>query len=95
MPVTYVNPRGQVIDLEEPYKLELDLTVGSPTVALLANGFPDSERFLEEVETALAELLPEARWRRYRKEAVWTPASEALLQEMAEECVAAVTAYGH
>lgn len=95
MSVTYVDPRGQVIDLEEPYKLELDLTVGSPTIALLANGFPDSERFLEEVEAALGELLPEARWRRYRKEAVWTPASAALLEEMAEECVAVVTAYGH
>lgn len=95
MPVNYVDPRGEVADLDEPYALGTDLGAGTPVIALLANGFPDSARFMDIVAGALAEVLPGAELRRYDKPNASAPASEALAKEIAGECVAAVAAYGH
>jgi hypothetical protein len=97
MPVTYVDPRGEVDQSDEPYALTVSLTGGGqPTVALLANNFPDSGPFLDAVGTALADLLPAVSVRHFTKPNASAVASEALLAEIAESgCVAVVTAYGH
>jgi hypothetical protein len=95
MPVTYVDPRGEVADLDEPYGLGIDLTEGAPAIALLANGFPDSGPFMDIVAEALAGVLPGAELRRFDKPNASAPASELMVKEIAEGCVAAVAAYGH
>jgi hypothetical protein len=96
MPVTYIDPRGVVADHGEEYTLAVDLTTGSPPIALLANGFPDSREFLDAVEAALTEALPGAQVQRFAKPNASAPATETLLKEIAASgCVAAVTAYGH
>jgi hypothetical protein len=95
MPVLFVDPRGEVMEFDEPYKLAIDLNEGSPAIGLLPNGFPDSREFLDEVGAALARLVPGVRLRRFEKETLSAPASDGVLTAMAEECVAVVAAYGH
>jgi hypothetical protein len=95
MPVTYVDPRGEVADLDEPYELGIDLTAGTPVIGLLANGFPDSAEFMDVVGTALAGIAPGVALRRFGKANLSAPAPDALLKEIAGDCVAVVTAYGH
>lgn len=95
MPVTYVDPRGEVARLDEPYGLAIDLAAGEPVIGLLANGFPDSGVFMDAVGEALACLLPRAGLRRFDKPNPSAPASEGLLKEIAAGCTAAVSAYGH
>ena len=95
MPITYVDPRGEVADLDEPYGLGIDLDEGTPAIALLANGFPDSGPFMDIVGEALAAALPGAEIRRFDKPNASAPATEELVKEIAEGCVAAVAAYGH
>jgi hypothetical protein len=95
MPITYVDPRGEVADLDEPYRLGIDLTEGAPAIGLLANGFPDSVPFMDIVGEALAAALPGAEIRRFDKLNASAPATEEMVKEIAEGCVAAVAAYGH
>jgi len=95
MPITYVDPRGAVGSVDEPYALGIDLSRGRPAVALLANGFPDSGAFMDVVAGALADVLPGAELRRFDKPNASAPASEELVKEIATGCVAAVAAYGH
>ena len=95
MTVEYLDPRAEPGRAAEPYDLALDPGEGPVEVGLLANGFPDSAAFLDQVEKALAEALPGAAFRRYDKGDASTPASDQLLDGIAAECRAVVTAYGH
>jgi hypothetical protein len=93
MSIQYHDPRAAPMTPAEPYTLRADLS--APVVALLANGFPDSEAFLEAVERALASRLPEAKFRRFNKRNASIPAGPAMLDEIADQCTVAVAAYGH
>lgn len=94
MSVTFVDPRAATETPVEPYDLAVDL--GGPiTVGLLANGFPDSEAFLHQVEAALATALPEAGFRHWNKRNASAVASDDLLVEITSSCDAVVAAYGH
>ena len=62
---------------------------------MLANSFPDSGNFLDAVERSLKSLLPAATFRRYAKPNASMPAVDQLLDGIAAECQAVVTAYGH
>ena len=91
--IRFHDPRASSAVEPMPYGLGIELTDGTP-VAFLANGFPDSVRFLE----ALAEVLQ----RRVGIEAHhWNKgddsilASETILGEIGETCQALVAAYGH
>lgn len=95
MPVTYVDPRSEVAGLDEPYRLGVNLAEGTPVVALLANGFPDSGPFMDIVGEALTDALPSAVLRRFDKPNASAPASDELVKEIAEGCTAVVAAYGH
>ena len=66
MSIQYFDPRAKLMAVAEPYVLRSDLN-GPIVVGLLANGFPDSEAFLEVLEPALAERLPEASFRHFNK----------------------------
>lgn len=94
MALEFIDPRGETRVAAEPYlpRHALDDAV---TIGLLANGFPDSVAFLDAVETALAAELPCAGFRRYAKPGASAPATPELVETIAAECDALVTAYGH
>ena len=79
----------------EPYRLGLDVTSGPVDIGLLANGFPDSVAFLDQVQAALAEALPEARFHRWDKGNASISAPDAMLAEITARCSAVIAAYGH
>lgn len=93
MDISYHDPRGETRTPPEPYACSTD--PGSAAIGLLANGFPDSVAFLDAVERALAAALPDARFLRYEKPGASIPANAALVDRIAGECDALVTAYGH
>jgi hypothetical protein len=94
MSISFHDPRGASRVAVEPYTCKSALS-GSPTIGLLANNFPDSEAFLDAVERALTSALPDARFARYLKPSASIPASAELVERIANECDALVTAYGH
>ena len=51
----FLDPRAQPKAVAEPYDIKVDLD--SPlTIGLVANGFPDSVRFLDHVEKTIIPL---------------------------------------
>ena len=95
MTVTFHDPRAEPGLPVEPYGLSIDVAAAPVTIGLLANGFPDSVNFLDRVEAALAEILPQASFRRYDKGNASAPATDTMLDTIRDECGAVVTAYGH
>ena len=96
MTVTYVDPRAQPSLPVDPYSIATLDPYRPSTIALLANGFPDSVAFLDHVETALLQVAPaDTRVRRYAKPNASTLVSAKVLSDMVEQCDALVTAYGH
>ena len=94
--VDFHDPRGEIATPVDPYELTVDLRGhNDPSLALLANGFPDSERFLELLGEVLQEQLPSLRVSLFNK----GNASIAAPDEMLDEAVAAncglIAAYGH
>jgi hypothetical protein len=95
MSVTFVDPRAEPATPVEPYELAVRLSGETVTVGLLANGFPDSVTFLDQVEAELAALLPDASFCRYDKGDASSVVSEEMLRSIVAECGAVVAAYGH
>lgn len=94
--VDFHDPRASVAVQPIPYRLGIDLArLNDPCVAFLANGFPDSQRFLEKVAAAMQALLPRLSPRMLNKGDASSPAPAAMLTEIQENCQAAVAAYGH
>jgi hypothetical protein len=94
MTIEFHDPRAEPMVAAEPYTLRADLS-GSLVVGLLANGFPDSEAFLQAMEHSLATRLPQARFRHYNKRNASIRVSESMLADIAKECSIAIAAYGH
>ena len=92
--IQFLDPRAEPGAIPEPYSLAADLA-GSPSIGLLANGFPDSEAFLDRVEEVLTEILPAAKCKRYNKGNASALAGDQLLDGIAKECEVVVTAWGH
>jgi hypothetical protein len=95
MSVTFVDPRAEPGAPVEPYTLQADLESAGLTIGLLANGFPDSVAFLDQIEAVLRDALPGAAFRRWNKGDASSVASSQMLQEIVDSCRAAVAAYGH
>ena len=95
MVVRFLDPRAEPGRPVDPYELAVDVTTGSVDVAMLANGFPDSVAFLEELEASLAERLPDARFWRYDKGNPSVVAPDSMLDEIAGRCTVVAAAYGH
>lgn len=95
MAVQFLDPRADAGAAVEPYELSLDLTDGPISIGLLANGFPDSERFLDKVEKELAHLVPGATFHRYNKGNASITVPDDMLSSIVSECSAVVAAYGH
>jgi hypothetical protein len=92
--ITYHDPRGESETAPDPYELRVSLE-GAISIGLVANGFPDSVRFLDHVEKALAQELPSVTFVRYDKGDASSVLSEAMLDDISAECQAVVAAYGH
>ncbi len=90
----FLDPRGVPSRVVEPYTLTADLNEGE-TVALFANGFPDSVAFLEHVEKSLSAELPGVEFLTLNKGNASALASAEHLSTIAESCSAVVAAYGH
>ena len=93
--VKFLDPRAEPGLPVDPYRLGLDVTSGPVDIGLLANGFPDSVAFLDQVRPP---------WRRRSRRPGSTAgtrgtprssAPDAMLAEIPAECRAVVAAYGH
>ena len=94
--IEYYNPDAPVGVEETPYDLSLTISPEDATsIGLLANGFPDSVEFLDELGAAMQKLRPGIAVHAYNKGNATVAASEQLLGEIGGECVGVVAAYGH
>ena len=89
-----MDPRGAPSRPIEPYDLRSEFVEGD-TVALFANGFPDSVAFLDSIETTLSRVVPGLRFVRLDKGNASELASPEHLSTIADSCSAVVAAYGH
>lgn len=90
----FLDPRATPLARPEPYELSQPLAPGT-TVALLANGYPDSVTFLDHVERALNEAHEGLTFRRYDKGDASVVVSDQVLADIRQTCQAVVAAYGH
>jgi hypothetical protein len=94
MTIRFVDPRGVPSRPADPYRLSL--TLEQPrTIGLLANNFPDSVTFLDELETVMREAFPSVLTRRYAKPNASDVATAELMATITNECDGLITAYGH
>lgn len=93
--IDYFDPRAEPGRPVEPYELSVDPSGEPIAIGLVANGFPDSEAFLDHVEKALAHEIPSAAFHRYNKHNASAMISEEMLDEVVTDCQAVVAAYGH
>ena len=93
--IEYHDPRGERQRASEAYQLGFDLPgANQARIAMLANGFPDSVRFLEILAEELGDAAPGADFVHFNKGNATTPCPEDLLEKVSE-CQATVTAWGH
>lgn len=95
MSVSYLDPRAEPGIPVAPYALSLPADAGPVTIGLLANSFPDSDVFLDALALELGRLDPAWKFLRYAKPNASALAGDQLLDGIAAECRAVVTAYGH
>ena len=94
--IEYHNPSAAVSVEPVPYDLSVPVDGDTKTrIGLLANGFPDSVEFLNEIGAAIEALRPGISIIAYNKRNATMPASEQLLGEIGGECVGVIGAYGH
>ena len=94
----FLDPRGASSRPQEKYDLSADIRVDGGagiSVSLLANGFPDSQLFLEKVADALKARLPDIQTRLWNKHNAGVAASDEMLDEMVVAGDVAIAAYGH
>ena len=92
--VDYHDPRAATRIEHTPYSLGVTMHTGA-TIGLLANGFPDSQNFLDAVGRALEEQLPGITLKSWNKGDASVPASGDTLSEITSTCDGAIAAYGH
>ena len=92
--IEFHDPRAEPQAEADPYELSIDLSQPI-TIGLVANGFPDSVRFLDHVEKALAQEIPKDSFARYDKGDASAVIGGGMLDDIAERCDAVVAAYGH
>lgn len=95
--VQFVDPRARVGINDEAYTLRVDLAQQTtPRVAFLANGFPDSVRFLDALRGALTQLLPGMQAVAFDKGNASVTVSDDMAQDIqGGEPHAVIAAYGH
>lgn len=93
--IEYHDPRGET-DIEQfPYTLSSKIRGSNKiTIGLLANGFPDSENFLDHIAEVIKENEPGVTIESFNKGNASIPANDDILAQLSE-CQAVITAYGH
>ena len=92
--VDFVDPRAATAVESAPYELSLAPNSGDMKIGYLANGFPDSERFLQALAAQVEKLLS-ATSTHWNKGNASIPAPQTMLDEIRGSCQAAIAAYGH
>jgi hypothetical protein len=93
--IEFHDPRAPTQTAVTPYTLSIDLaTRKDATVGFLANGFPDSDVFLEAVAAALVRRtgINAVHW---NKGNASIPVSEQILAAISANCDAVIAGYGH
>ncbi len=90
----FLDPRATPLATPEPYELGRALEPGT-TIALLANGYPDSVAFLHHVEAAVAAAVEGISFRHYDKGNASIVVGDEMLDDIARHCHVVVAAYGH
>lgn len=93
--IRFHDPRGVQSTPPEPYNLALASENDKPTLALLSNGFPDSENFLRIVGEVLEEQMLAATVHYFHKGDPSIVASDDMLDGVSSRSDALVAAYGH
>ena len=96
--IKFIDPRGKVATPIEPYELSKNVRKKEGeglSVALLANGFPDSELFFKKLGEAIEKRLPKIRTRLWNKGNAGSPASDEMLHEITSSSTIAIAGYGH
>lgn len=94
--LTYHDPRAPTATAVTPYELGIDLRGSNQvTIGFLANGFPDSEAFIEAVANAMQTRLPGMTPLYWNKGNASITVPDAMLGEIRGRCQALVAAYGH
>ncbi len=93
--IEFLDPRGEPGTPVEPYRLGIEAGSGAITIGLLANGFPDSVKFLDAIERSMASANPQATFERFDKGDASSIVSDAMLADLVDRCQAVVAAYGH
>ena len=95
--IKFVDPRGEVRTEEQPYELSFDLqnAPAGTTVGLLANGFPDSQNFLEILGATICRRWPHLQVKVWNKGNASIAAPQSMLDEIKAQCQVVVAAWGH
>ncbi len=94
--IEYHDPVAETAIEATPYGLGIRLRGSNDAkVALLANGFPDSENFLHQIAAALNEQEPGLTLTVMNKGNASVPANEETLKAIQSDYQALITAYGH
>ncbi len=95
--IHYHDPRASVATPMDAYTLfhQFSSTGAGTTIGLLANGFPDSENFLNRLGEVMQQRLPDARLRHWNKGNPTVTASAKMLDQIRSSCQVVVAAYGH
>ena len=94
MSIQFHDPRAEPSHRVEAYRLKAALD-GPIAIGLLANGFPDSVEFLEELESGRRRIASGRILHPLRQGRPSIPVTAHLVEEIVERCDAVVTAYGH
>ena len=94
--IEYHNPTAEVTAEVLTYDLKINLSGNNQaTIGLLANGFPDSVNFLNQIALAIETEHPGVSLRYYDKGNASIPANDEILGDISEHCDAVIAAYGH
>lgn len=96
--IKFIDPRGKVATPIEPYELSKNVRANEGdrlSVALLANGFPDSELFFKKLGEAIERRLPKISTKLWNKGNAGSPASEEMLHEITSSSTIVIAGYGH
>jgi hypothetical protein len=95
--IEFLDPQAPPAAAARTYAAGLGarLETGPTTIGLLANGFADSDTFLDAVERALRDALPTCSFVRARKPSPTVLVSDDVFADLVGRCDAVVSAYGH
>ena len=96
VPVSFLDPRPPIVEAAHTFEgLQLRAIPGSPTIGLLANGFPDSAQFLDALAQRVSSMIDGVKFERVTKVSPPTPLTDAQLSLLSTGCDAVIAAYGH